>query len=84
MATIHISEADLERDVAGVLAKVRQGAEIVVESENEAVAVIRPAKPPRRTLSDLIRLAAEREKARGYAITLDPEFAEAVTKKTAW
>ena len=36
MATIHISEADAARDFAGLMARVRAGAEIVIESDTHA------------------------------------------------
>jgi antitoxin (DNA-binding transcriptional repressor) of toxin-antitoxin stability system len=73
-----MSEADLARDLHAVLTQVQQGLEVVVERDARAVAVIAPARPVRRTLSDLIRLAEEREKARGYTIPLDPDFAASV------
>jgi antitoxin (DNA-binding transcriptional repressor) of toxin-antitoxin stability system len=43
MAVIHISEADAARDFPGLMAHVRAGAEIVIESDTRAVAVVRPA-----------------------------------------
>ena len=42
---IHISEEDAARDFAGLLARVREGAEVVVESDACAVAVLRPIAP---------------------------------------
>jgi antitoxin (DNA-binding transcriptional repressor) of toxin-antitoxin stability system len=78
MAQIHMSEAELARDLHAVLEKVRQGAEIVVEREDCPVAVLRPPSPPRRTLSASLAIAREREKARGYAVTADSDFAAAV------
>jgi len=47
MATIHISEADAARNFAGLLARVRAGAEIVIESSAAPVAVLRTPAPPR-------------------------------------
>ena len=75
MAQVHITEAELARDLHAVLEQVRQGAEIVVDRNDQPVAVIKPPQPVRRTLSDLIRLAEQREKERGYAVTLDPDYA---------
>ena len=43
MAVIHISEADAARDFAGLMARVREGAEVVIESDARPVAVVRPA-----------------------------------------
>ena len=78
MAQLHISEADAVHDFHAVLERVRQGAEILIEQDHRPGVVIRAAEPPRRTISECIALAEQREKERGYAITLDPEFAEAV------
>ena len=73
MATIHISEADAYRDFAGVLARVRAGTEVVIESEARAVAVMRPAVPagPGRLLSEVIAAA----EMRGSSALLDGSFA---------
>jgi antitoxin (DNA-binding transcriptional repressor) of toxin-antitoxin stability system len=45
MATVHMSEAEVVKDIAAVLAKVRQGVEVVIEQDHRAVAVIKPSKP---------------------------------------
>lgn len=73
MAVIHISEADAARDFAGLMAQVRLGAEVVIENEARAVAVVRPAVPagPGRLLSELIAAA----ESRGSSIVLDCGFA---------
>jgi len=73
MATIHISEAEAARDFAGLMAHVRLGAEIVIEFETRAVAIMRPAVPagPGRLLSESLRLAKEH----GSTVTLDGDFA---------
>jgi hypothetical protein len=73
MATIHISEAEAARDFAGLMAHVRLGAEIVIEFETRAVAIVRPAVPagPGRLLSESLRLAKEH----GSTVTLDGDFA---------
>ena len=88
MAQIHMTEAELARDVHAVLEKVQKGTEIVIEQDHRPVAVIKPSQPVRRTLSDLIRLAEQREKERGYAVTLDPDFAsdveEIVRNRQPW
>jgi antitoxin (DNA-binding transcriptional repressor) of toxin-antitoxin stability system len=75
MAQVHMTEADVARDFAAVLEKVRQGLEVVVEHDRQPVAVLRSAAPPRRTISECIALAEQREKERGHAVTLDPDFA---------
>jgi len=88
MAQVHMTEAELARDLHAVLEKVRQGVEIVVDRNDQPVAVINPAQPVRRTLSDLIRLAEQRESERGYAVTLDPDYAadveEIVRARKPW
>jgi antitoxin (DNA-binding transcriptional repressor) of toxin-antitoxin stability system len=75
MAQVHMTEAELARDLHGVLEKVRQGAEVVIEQDHRPVAVIKPHQGPGRMLSECIALAEQREKERGYAVTLDPDFA---------
>jgi len=75
MAQVHMTEAELARDLHGVLEKVRQGAEVVIEQDHRPIAVIKPHQGPGRMLSECIALAEQREKERGYAVTLDPDFA---------
>jgi hypothetical protein len=53
-----------------VLAKVQQGAEIVVEQDHRPVAVIHSPAPKGRLLSECIALA----EARGSTVTLDEGF----------
>jgi len=72
MATIHISEADAYRDFAGLLARVRAGAEVVIESATSPAIVVRTAvEPSPRRLSESLRLAKEH----GSTVTLDGGFA---------
>ena len=78
MAALHISEADLARDLHAVLEKVRQGSEVVVERDHRPVAIMKPALQPGRLLSESIAIARQREKEHGYAAVLDPDFAEDV------
>ena len=61
MAALRITEAELARDIHGVLAKVRQGTEIVVEQDHNPVAVIRSPLPKGRLLSECIALAEARD-----------------------
>ena len=74
MATVHMSEADVVKDIAAVLAKVRQGVEIVIEQDHRAVAVIKPSEPEGRMISEVI---ADLE-ARGSHAVIDDEFARDV------
>ena len=68
--TIRVSEAEAANDFPSLLARVRAGAEVVIERNAEAVAVLRPAAPNIRLLSESLRLANER----GSNATLDDEF----------
>jgi len=79
MATVRITEAEFERDIHGVLAKVQQGTEVVVEQDHRAVAVIRSPIPKGRLLSECIALA----EARRSTITLDEDFAKDVEEGIA-
>lgn len=71
---IYISDAEAANDFASLLDRVRAGAEIVIEHDAQPVAVVRPAEPHLRRLSESLRLAKER----GSTATLDSEFAEDV------
>ena len=77
MATIHISEADAARDFAALMARVRLGAEVIIESEARAVAVLRPAESDfrPRLLSESIALAKRHAAESGTEPRMDPEFA---------
>jgi antitoxin (DNA-binding transcriptional repressor) of toxin-antitoxin stability system len=76
MAALHISEAELARDLHAVLEQVRRGGEVVVEQDHLPVAVLRPAEQPGRLLSESIAIARQREIEFGAAAVLDADFAE--------
>ncbi len=78
MAIVHMSEAEVVKDIAAVLAKVRQGSEIVVEQDHRTVAVIKPPQRPGRKLSECIALAKAYEAKLGHAPVPDPDFAHDV------
>jgi antitoxin (DNA-binding transcriptional repressor) of toxin-antitoxin stability system len=88
MATIHISEADAARDFPYLLARVREGAEVVIESDAAPVAVLRAAEPPRRSIEECIALAKKHEEETGEAPVLDPDFAadveEIIRNRKPW
>jgi antitoxin (DNA-binding transcriptional repressor) of toxin-antitoxin stability system len=72
MATIRISEAEAARDFAGLMARVRAGAEVVIEKEASPAIVLRVAiERPVRRLSESLRMAKEH----GSTATLDGGFA---------
>ncbi len=75
MATIHISEAEAAKDFAGLMAHVRAGAEVIIESGAAPVALVRATAPPRRSISESIALAEARAKKLGYTPVMDAEFA---------
>ncbi len=70
---VHISEAEAARDFASLLARVRAGAEVVIERDARPVAVVRPAEPVRRTLTECIEFLRRHSMA-----TVDPDFARDV------
>ena len=70
---IHISEAEAASDFAGLLARVRAGAEVVIESGKLPVAVIHAPLPLRRTISECIALLPEDSTA-----VMDADFAKDV------
>ncbi len=73
MEPLHISEADLVRDVRSILKRVETGGEIIVERDAQPVAVIRPAEPRHRKISECIALMPA-----GSVATIDPDFARDV------
>ena len=71
---IRISETKATRNFADVLARVRAGAEVVIESDPRAVAIVRSAgdefRP--RLLSQSIALAKKHAAELGYEPRMDP------------
>lgn len=80
MATVHMSEAEVARDLHAVLAKVQQGIEVVIEQDQRPVAVLKApqAGGPGRKLSECIALAKAYEEKLGYAPIPDADFAKDV------
>jgi prevent-host-death family protein len=76
MAITHISETEAASNFAGLMARVRAGEEIVIESGNAPIAVLRPAAESRgRLLSTSIAMADDHAKELGFEPVLDEEFA---------
>ena len=67
---IHISEAEAATNFAGILARVRAGAEVIIESGSLPVAVIHAPVPPRRLIAESIALLPENSTA-----IMDADFA---------
>ncbi len=72
MTAIHISEAEAVHDFAGVLAKLDAGSEIVIDKETRPPVILQPALEVRRRVSEVLRMAEERD----LRTTLDPTFSE--------
>ncbi len=72
MAQFHMTEAEVSRDFAAVLEKIRQGAEVIVERDAEPVAVIGLPQFRGRPIDECIGLA----KALGSHAGLDEDFAK--------
>ena len=70
MSQVHMTEAEVALDLHGVLARVQQGVEVVVEQDHRPVAIIRSPLPKGRLLSECIAVA----EARGSTATLDEGF----------
>ncbi len=67
---MHVSETEAASDFASLMARVRAGAEVVIEHHARPIAVLRPAEPHVRLLSESLRLAREH----GSTVTLDGDF----------
>lgn len=73
MEPLHISEGDLVRDIRSILKRVETGGEVIVERDAQPVAVIRPAEPVHRKISECISLIPADSIA-----TIDSDFAKDV------
>ena len=73
MAELHMTAAELGENLSTVLAKVQQGTEVVIEQDHQPVAVLRPAVPPRRKISEILALMPKNSTA-----TIDADFARDV------
>jgi antitoxin (DNA-binding transcriptional repressor) of toxin-antitoxin stability system len=85
---IHISEAEAASDFAALIARVRAGAEVIIENGERPVAVLHAAEPVCRSISECIALAKAQEEETGNAPVLDPDFAtdveEIVSHRKPW
>ena len=70
MATVHMSEAEVARDLHAALAQVQQGVEIVIEQDHRPVAVLRGQNRSGRPITEILREARERNST----VTLDEDF----------
>jgi prevent-host-death family protein len=67
---IHVSKAEAASNFSALLDRVSEGAEVIIEDDARPVAVLRPAEPHVRLLSESIALA----EAHGSTVTLDGDF----------
>jgi hypothetical protein len=81
---VHISEADAVSDFKRVLAYIRAGTKVIIDSEGSSspVALVFPAilysvvVPPHRTISEAIALARKHEAETGKSpVIMDADFA---------
>lgn len=72
--TVHVTDAELARDVRAVLAKVRQGVEVVIEQDSRPVAVLKPPEVKGRRISEVIAAL----EASGASAVVDEDFARDV------
>jgi antitoxin (DNA-binding transcriptional repressor) of toxin-antitoxin stability system len=85
---IHVSEAEAASNFTALMARVRAGAEIVIENGERPVAVLHAAEPLRRSISECIALAKTHEDETGEAPILDPGLAgdveEILSRRRRW
>jgi antitoxin (DNA-binding transcriptional repressor) of toxin-antitoxin stability system len=71
---LFVSDADVVKDIAAVLEKVRRGCEVVIEHDHRPIAVIKPSNTAGRPISEVIAAL----EASGANATLDEDFARDV------
>jgi antitoxin (DNA-binding transcriptional repressor) of toxin-antitoxin stability system len=67
---IHISEVEAASDFASLMARVQAGSEVIIERDARPIAIVRPAEPHPRLLSQAIAMA----EANACTATLDKGF----------
>ena len=80
MATIHITGAEAARDFIGLMAKVRAGAEVIIDDGVNPPAILRSAVPAPRTISESIEIARRLQVETGESPVLDADFADDVAE----
>jgi len=70
---IHISDLEAASNFAALLAKVRAGAEVIIERNAQPVAVLGAPVPVRRTIAECMALLPQ-----DSAATIDADFAKDV------
>jgi hypothetical protein len=82
IAVVHVTEAEVVKDIAAVLAQGRQGIEVVIEQDHRAVAVIKPSQPVGRMISEVLADL----KSHGSNAAMDEDFARDIEEgiKAQW
>jgi antitoxin (DNA-binding transcriptional repressor) of toxin-antitoxin stability system len=76
MATTHISIAELSPRVRALVDDLRAGEEIIIESHEGPVAILRaPDRPKAKKLSEIIARFEERERELGHPVVMDEDYA---------
>lgn len=65
MAALHMTEAEVARDLYAVLEKVRQGTEIVIEQDHRPAALMKTPPASGRSIDECIALAKAYEERLG-------------------
>lgn len=60
MATIHISQAEAERDLSSLIARIDENTTFLIENGSEPVAVLQAAPPRKLSLRERIALLPDR------------------------
>jgi antitoxin (DNA-binding transcriptional repressor) of toxin-antitoxin stability system len=77
---IRVSEVEAASAFSSLMARVRAGAEVIIEENEHPVAVLHAAEPVRRSISECIALAKAHEAETGKAQVMDADFAEDLEK----
>jgi antitoxin (DNA-binding transcriptional repressor) of toxin-antitoxin stability system len=72
--TLHMTEAEVARDLHNILEKVSQGVEVVIEKDSRPVAVIKAPAVKGRRISEVIAAL----EASGANAVIDEDFARDV------
>src|SRR5260221_8098850 len=76
MAQVHMTEAEVARDLHAVLEKVREGVEVIIEQDYRPVAVIRTPPRPGRPIDECSGLSRAYEERLGLAPVPQPDFSK--------
>ena len=83
-----MSDTEAARDLAGIMARVSAGDEVIIDNGTLTVAVVPSAIPSRRTDSECIALARKHEEEAREVPILDLDFAadveEIIRNRKPW